>query len=113
MNVRGRVMATSLNGLLPQLSYLADVGSLDATEDARLLERFRQTRCPVAFEAIIRRHGPLVLGVCRRILSDANAADDAFQATFLLFVRKVDALHCDHSLANWFYTVARHCALRV
>src|SRR5258705_460830 len=106
-------MAASLNGFLPQLSHWADVGSLDGTDDARLLARFRETRCPVAFEALVRRYGPLVYGICRRVLSDPNSIDDAVQATFLVFVRRADALRCNRSLSNWFYTVARHCAFRL
>ncbi|MFL5341808.1 MAG: sigma-70 family RNA polymerase sigma factor [Gemmataceae bacterium] len=86
---------------------------LDDWTDAQLIERFRRFRCPASFEALVRRHAGLVRGVCRCILADPNAADDAFQATFLVLFRKIDSIHCDSSLSSWLYTVARHAALRV
>ena len=56
--------------------------------DGQLLELFLSQRDESAFEALLRRHGPMVLGVCRRLLGNPHDADDAFQATFLLLVRK-------------------------
>jgi hypothetical protein len=60
--------------------------------DTQLLACFTERRDPAAFEALLRRHGPMVLGVCRRILGDSHDADDAFQAVFLIFVRKAGSI---------------------
>jgi membrane fusion protein, multidrug efflux system len=79
--------------------------------DVQLLHRFAVQRDPDAFAALVERHGPMVLGVCRRVLHDANDADDAFQATFLVLVRKAHSLARPHLLANWLYGVARRTAL--
>src|SRR5262249_58291117 len=61
---------------------------------------------------ILRLHGPLVLGVCRRMLHDPNDADDAFQATFLVLARKAGSVGRPERLANWLYGVARRVALK-
>src|SRR5262245_52546618 len=101
-----------LGTVLRQIRQL--VGSRVAAEltDGHLLERFAKQRDEAAFEALLRRHGPLVLGVCRRILPNTHDADDAFQATFLVLVRKAGSLGRRGSVAPWLYTVAHHTALR-
>jgi polysaccharide biosynthesis/export protein len=80
--------------------------------DAQLLDRFLARREEVAFEAMLRRHGPMVLGVCRRLLSDPHDAEDAFQATFLVLVRRAAAIVPRSSLGPWLYGVARRTALK-
>ena len=65
-----------------------------------------------AFEALVARHGPMVLGVCRQLLRDPNDVDDAFQATFLVLVRKAGTLRRCDLLGNWLYGVAYRVALR-
>lgn len=74
--------------------------------DADLLLRFAAERDEAAFEAIVRRHGPMVQGVCRRILGEAHAAEDAFQAVFLVLVRKSASIRRPELVANWLYGVA-------
>jgi RNA polymerase sigma factor (sigma-70 family) len=77
--------------------------------DRLLLARFARDRDQSAFAALVARHGPLVLGVCRRLLGEA-AADDAFQATFLLLARKARAAGRGGSVAPWLYGVALRVA---
>jgi RNA polymerase sigma factor (sigma-70 family) len=83
----------------------------DAT-DVVLLERFFDGRDPEAFEVLLRRHGPMVLGVCRRVLGQVQDAEDAFQATFLILLRKGRRVVLRGTLAGWLYTVAGRVALR-
>jgi RNA polymerase sigma factor (sigma-70 family) len=83
----------------------------DAT-DAQVLTAYLVRRDNDAFAAIVRRHGAMVLGVCRRILGDADDADDAFQATFLVLVRKAAAVTPRERLAGWLHSVAQRTALK-
>jgi len=78
--------------------------------DAQLLACFTERRDPAAFEALLRRHGPMVLGVCRRILGDSHDADDAFQAVFLIFVRKANSIVLRETVGGWLYGVAYRTA---
>src|SRR4051794_4855369 len=80
--------------------------------DAQLLDRFIAGREDAAFAAIVRRHGPMVLSVCRRVLRNSHDADDAFQATFLVLVRKARTIRSNDLLANWLYRVAFQTALK-
>jgi RNA polymerase sigma factor (sigma-70 family) len=79
--------------------------------DGQLLECFVSRRDEAAFEALLRRHGPMVLGVCRRVLRDAHDAEDAFQATFLVLVRKAGSVVPRDRVGNWLYGVAVRTAL--
>jgi RNA polymerase sigma factor (sigma-70 family) len=80
--------------------------------DGELLEEYLFQRNEAAFGALVRRHGPMVLGVCRRILGNQADADDAFQATFLVFVRKAAAIRSRGQVGNWLYGVAYYTALK-
>jgi RNA polymerase sigma factor (sigma-70 family) len=79
--------------------------------DGQLLESFLNQRDESAFEALVYRHGPMVLGVCRRVLSNIHDAEDAFQATFLIFVRKATAIRKRESVASWLHRTAFRAAL--
>jgi RNA polymerase sigma factor (sigma-70 family) len=80
--------------------------------DRHLLERFTAGRDEAAFAELMRRHGPLVLGVCRRLLRDPNDADDAFQATFLVLARKAASISNRESVGGWLYQVAHNTAVK-
>jgi RNA polymerase sigma factor (sigma-70 family) len=80
--------------------------------DAELLGRFLAHRDERAFEALVRRHGPMVLGVCRRVLRNEADAEDAFQATFVVLVRKAHAVAPRSGVGNWLYGVAHKTALK-
>jgi RNA polymerase sigma-70 factor (ECF subfamily) len=82
----------------------------DKPTDADLVGSFVAARDPAAFEVLVRRHGPMVLGVCRRVLGRGPDAEDAFQATFLVLVRRADALARPSLIANWLYGVALRVA---
>ncbi len=80
--------------------------------DGQLLESFVSCREPAALEALVRRHGPMVWGVCRRILRNHHDAEDAFQATFLVLVRKAASIVPREMVGNWLYGVAQQTALK-
>src|SRR5262245_64480553 len=80
--------------------------------DGQLLEGFVSRREEAALAALVRRHGAMVWGVCRRLLGNHHDAEDAFQATFLVLVRKADAVVPREMVANWLYGVARQTALK-
>jgi RNA polymerase sigma factor (sigma-70 family) len=80
--------------------------------DAALLDHYIARRDSVAFEALVRRHGPMVLGVCRRFLRCPQDAEDAFQTVFLVLIRKAACVKPRERLAGWLYGVARHAALK-
>jgi polysaccharide export outer membrane protein len=91
-----------------EIRTLFDVGVTGALTDAQMLERFLsgpREEAEAAFAALIARHGPLVLGTCRRVLRDEHDAEDAFQATFLVLVRRASSIGRREQLAGWLYRV--------
>jgi RNA polymerase sigma factor (sigma-70 family) len=99
------------NGLRKALDHLRLTVMSDGLSDAQLLKGFIAEHDEAAFAALVRRHGPMVLGVCWRILGNAHDTDDAFQATFLVLVQKAGTLANRQALASWLYTVAHRTAL--
>src|SRR3954465_10397554 len=92
--------------LLREVRRFAAAARPDDDPDRALLERFAQSRDEAAFAELVRRHGPMVLGVCRRVLRHTADAEDAFQATFLVLVRRADAVRDPDRLAAWLFGVA-------
>jgi RNA polymerase sigma factor (sigma-70 family) len=89
-----------------------ETNCLSAATDAELLERFLSQHEEPAFGELVQRHGPIVLGLCRRVLRNQHDAEDAFQATFLVLARKGGSIRRPRSLAGWLLHVARRVALR-
>lgn len=85
----------------------------DLMADAPLLEQYTARRDEEAFAALLRRHGPMVLSLCRRLLHHEQDAEDAFQATFLLLAAKASAVRKRSSIASWLYGVAYRVAFRL
>ncbi len=106
-------MASVQRDALRPIDRLFGEGTLAGLPDARLLERYVRHRDELAFEALVRRHGSMVLAVCRRVLEDPNDADDAFQAAFLLLARKARSIWVEGSLGGWLHRVACRIALQV
>ncbi len=98
--------AGQLDAVLRHIRKLVRAPETASTTDRQLLDRFVFGREESAFAAIVERHGPMVMGVCRRVLRNAQDAEDAFQATFLVLARKAGALHWRESVGGWLYEVA-------
>jgi RNA polymerase sigma factor (sigma-70 family) len=103
--------AAHLNQFIRRLRGLLATQETTKLTDTDLWERYVGERDEAAFETLLRRHGPMVLGVCRRILRQEQDAEDAFQATFLVLIRKAATLRSPRTLANWLHGVARRTAL--
>ncbi len=101
-----------LGSVVRYLRTVSRTGAVRPRSDRQLLDDFSTRRDETAFEELVRRHGPLVLGVCRRILNDPADAEDAFQATFLVLVRKAHRIRKRTSVASWLYGVAYRTAAR-
>jgi RNA polymerase sigma factor (sigma-70 family) len=100
-----------LSPLVRFLRGFAPPSLLGDTPDAQLLQCFATQQDIDAFAAFVQRHGPVVFGVCRRVLSNPEDAEDAFQAAFLVLVRKAHAITRPDLLGNWLYGVAFRTAL--
>ncbi len=100
---------------LRDIDALFRLGVVSEMSDGQLLERFAAqtgSDSEFAFEAIVRRHGPMVLGVCRRVLGDDHAAEDAFQATFMVLALRLRAIRKPESSGPWLHGVATRIARR-
>src|ERR1051325_6193904 len=98
--------------ILRFIRKIAASGGAAKAPDTDLLERFVASRDEHAFAALLRRHGPMVFGVCQRVLGNHHEAEDAFQATFLVLVRRASSIGEPELLGNWLYGVASRTAMK-
>ena len=103
---------TPLRKVVEHLGKIAFLQECSNLSDEQLLHAFLVRGEEFAFRTLVKRHGPMVLGVCRRVLRDYHDAEDAFQATFLVLVRKAAAIGKRQLLANWLYGVAYRTAMQ-
>jgi RNA polymerase sigma factor (sigma-70 family) len=104
--------STALGTALSEIRRLYTEGVAAALPDDQLLSQFATARDEASFEALVGRHGPMVLGVCRSILKDEHSAEDAFQATFLTLARNARAISPSGALGGWLHRVAYRIALQ-
>ena len=99
----------------PVLRYIRKIAApkhIGQIPDGDLLHRFVTVHDEEAFAALVKRHSAMVMGVCRRVLNDDHTAEDVFQATFLVLVRKARSIAKPECLGSWLYGVAYRTALR-
>src|SRR5262249_22656070 len=103
---RAQMADTPLARAVRGLRYLVGGSAARGLSDGQLLTQFATRRDEDAFAELVRRHGPMVLGVCRRVLGNAHDAEDAFQAAFLILARKAAAAARYHTVGGWLHEVA-------
>lgn len=103
-------MANGLKADLGPLRLPWDVGTLAGLDDRELLARFVEEKSALAFEGLVRRHGPMVLRVCSQLLDDRHAAEDAFQAVFVVLARRAGSIRGPEKLGPWLHGVALRTA---
>jgi RNA polymerase sigma factor (sigma-70 family) len=104
--------ASQINGVVQHLRATVLLRDGAGLTDGQLLADYINQSDDAALAALVRRHGPMVWGVCRRVLGNYHDAEDAFQATFLVLVRKATSIVPRQKVANWLYGVARQTALK-
>jgi RNA polymerase sigma factor (sigma-70 family) len=105
-------MPNRQKAILPHICRLIQTQLAGDLTDGQLLERFLDAQDAEAFATLVRRHGRTVLGVCRRVLSNTHDAEDAFQATFLVLIRKARSIAKREAVGSWLYSVAYRVALK-
>ena len=100
-----------MDGFLNRVRAAANSNE-DSRTDSQLLAEFGRSRNAASFNLLVARYGPIVWSVCRRLTGDPHAAEDAFQATFLVLARKADSLRPLHSAGGWLHRTAVHIALK-
>jgi RNA polymerase sigma factor (sigma-70 family) len=101
-----------VRAVLRHIRQVASARAEQEASDEELLERYIARGDEDAFAALLGRHGPMVLGVCRTVLRDLHDAEDAFQAAFLLLARKAASIHRREAVSGWLYRVSYNLALR-
>src|SRR5579885_2167635 len=102
---------TPLNPVLRHIRKLAATEHVKEQTDVQLLQEFAAQNDQTAFAALVRRHGPMVLELCRNVLRHTQDAEDAFQATFLVLARKATTIHKGEALVSWLHGVAYRMAM--
>src|SRR5262245_52943241 len=106
------MVTARLQGALHHLRGLRDIEALSEAPDAQLLDRFARAGEEAPFAVLVRRHGPMVWSVSRRVLPNLHDAEDVFQATFLLLARKAPSIRKAGSVGSWLHGVAHRLALK-
>jgi RNA polymerase sigma factor (sigma-70 family) len=101
-----------LHRVIEHLQRVTGQDDAAGLSDGQLVDRFLAEHDEAAFESLVRRHGTMVLGVCRRVIGNAHDAEDAFQATFLVLARKAASVRPRELVGNWLYGVAYRTALK-
>ena len=101
-----------MGAALRQIHELFETGTIAGLADGQLLERYLTRRDESAFAALVGRHGPMVLGVCRAVLNDSPEVEDAFQATFLVLIRKAGTIRGRDAVGGWLHRVAHRVAVQ-
>jgi RNA polymerase sigma factor (sigma-70 family) len=99
--------------VLRQIHTVFNIGTIGGLTDGELLERFRSSdleAAELAFAVLIERHGPMVLRICQSVLHEPHDAEDAFQATFLILVRRASSIRRQNSVVSWLHGVAYRVA---
>src|SRR5438270_8794645 len=108
------MMATKQAGIiLHHIRKIMTAHEAEQLSDRELLRRFAQERDETAFATLVRRHGPMILHGCQRVLHNWHDAEDAFQAAFLVLARKAASRKWDESVGTWLYLVAYRLALKI
>jgi RNA polymerase sigma factor (sigma-70 family) len=105
----------SSDRVMRQVHRVFNLGAVGMMSDAELLERFiasRDESAEDAFESLMNRHGPMVFGVCRRVLQDRHDAEDAYQAVFLVLAKRARSIRRQESVASWLFGVAQRVAMK-
>src|SRR6516162_2980203 len=100
-------------GLVQEMYRLVARREERESADGQLVARVAERRDEAAFTELVERYGPMVLGVCHRVLGNEHDAEDAFQATFLVLARKASTIRKSNSVASWLYGVAQRLAQRM
>src|SRR4051794_20183048 len=106
------MQSNDLNTVMRDLQTLFEAGTSVGLSDGQLLDRFVTRQDGASIQALVLRHGPMVWGVCRRVLRDHHDAEDAFQATFLVLARKAASIVPREKVGNWLYGAAYHTAMK-
>src|SRR5262249_40605638 len=107
---RPEMAARATHALLTYLRNLKVSTRFQNASDGELVQSFTSGQDAGAFTALFNRHGPMVFGVCRRMLGNGQDAEDAFQKTFIAFTRKASSLHERDKVASWLFVTARNIA---